>query len=948
MFNAYARRIVIPMAILMLCPILTSAGIGADLQSPPPLRIGVGGDYPDGLDGVLMIRGLPHERVFPWELADAAVLNRYQVLLLSCPVATRGQLDPPLMEWIKAGGRAYIEVWAGMQGRYPFPELIAPMGNVGLEADTLLTNADDPILSGLDARLPINTFHLQGTLLRVQDPAGATVLAKFCPDGGGTPYPYGEAVVHFRLGKGELVYSGSPLSFCCFHRGPTTEPLLMNVINHLSDARAVARLTTGAAEAEEAGPPPAGGMPTASSTGLSAAPSGYEVIEEETEAPYNIVAQVVASPKSRDRETILMLDAQAGADGKLKRPALWVVLGPNQIALHAGASAKSPILASAAWELPTQPQALMVRRRPGTVAVVLGDQQLLAAKTDVKPAGGIAVSAGCAELMQAHCQPVEPPDFADDFMRDPGDPSPWTTISGQWRTVGLGSEKQSVNGFYFRGSDTATALAGAGEDWWEDYTASVAARLDDESTCGLVMLRQGNGDYLGFTADSAKQASAALKLVQVRAGKETVLAQRPGGIAPAQWFRLTIRCHAGKLEALLDDEPVLQAALTEPRGGGIGLLVRRGGARFDDVLVQPASQPLASPRHEGSATVEMPPSPGPQDTLTWANRAAAWTASPERPSLLWHVGSFSHDLTFSVPVEAQPTASLRRLILAPTTASPASEWLSVTATVEPQPRQALLALVVPGKEPVEKKVALTGPGRLALVREAEGVQVLWNKETVLRAAADAGPRAVGLEVQGAPVPAEGIQVISPQTRDYVFSVAPVDWHVAAGTWQIASRWACDSRWSWFAGWGDGDFSVWNKHRVDGDVTLDFYMGIKMEAPGGSETIRARDLNATLCGDMANPRSGYSFITGGDGGTKTQLLRNGVVVAEAPDLRVPSGYGVHHEWFHLRLARVGHRLEMDFEGRPVFCYDDPDPLPGGFVGLWSRDSGILVPRVTIYQ
>ncbi len=51
---------------------------------------------------------------------------------------------------------------------------------------------------------------------------------------------------------------------------------------------------------------------------------------------------------------------------------------------------------------------------------------------------------------------------------------------------------------------------------------------------------------------------------------------------------------------------------------------------------------------------------------------------------------------------------------------------------------------------------------------------------------------------------------------------------------------------------------------------------------------------------------------------------------------------------MRVARIGHRVEMDFEGRPVFRYHDPEPLPGGFVGLWSRDNGILVPRVTIYQ
>jgi len=130
--------------------------------------------------------------------------------------------------------------------------------------------------------------------------------------------------------------------------------------------------------------------------------------------------------------------------------------------------------------------------------------------------------------------------------------------------------------------------------------------------------------------------------------------------------------------------------------------------------------------------------------------------------------------------------------------------------------------------------------------------------------------------------------------------------------------------------------------------MDYTVGIKMQAPGGPETTRCRDLNSTLCGDGANPRSGYAFIMGGDAGVKTQLLRNGTVVAEAPDLRVPGGYGIHHEWFHVRVARLGHTITMEFEGRPVLRYEDPDPLPGGFVGLWSRDNGMLIPRVTIYQ
>ena len=81
--------------------------------------------------------------------------------------------------------------------------------------------------------------------------------------------------------------------------------------------------------------------------------------------------------------------------------------------------------------------------------------------------------------------------------------------------------------------------------------------------------------------------------------------------------------------------------------------------------------------------------------------------------------------------------------------------------------------------------------------------------------------------------------------------------------------------------------------------------------------------------------------------KTQLLRNGQVVAVAPDIRVPAGYNVHHCWFRVRMSRIGKVVSCDFERRPVFRFEDPDPLPGGYVGLWTKNSGIMVPRVTIW-
>ncbi|MEI6501610.1 MAG: hypothetical protein WCP21_11380, partial [Armatimonadota bacterium] len=677
-------------------------------------------------------------------------------------------------------------------------------------------------------------------------------------------------------------------------------------------------------------------------------PLGLRVIEEAAEGNYNLSLMAVAPAGARGADSSVLLDAAFGTDRKPKRPLLWLLLGRERVQLVSGKTSAGTVLASASWKPSAQPTALLVKRRAGSVAVLAGGTQLLRVRTDLPVGGLLACGDGSVTLSEASYQPIEAPTFGDDFMRDPGDPSPWTKVSGQWQLVGLGNEKQSVNGFWMRGEGSPLALTTVGDSWWEDYAASVAVRLDSEATCGLGALYQPDGDYVALLADAEPRAGASLRLVAVTGKQERVLAQRAGGLTTGQWYRLGVRLREGKLEGLLDGEPVLQAALPEARGGGIALLVRDGRARFDDVQVQPAAEPLAPPRREGAPAVVMPINLGPQDSLTWASPTAPWTANPLRPSLLWHTGHFGAAVDYTLKLHPLAQAATRRLLLAPDRSGNEAAWLSVTAELAPQGKETLVTIQAPGQTPVEKRLPSGAEDTLTIMRRGDLLTVLWDNRECASASGGSNLSCVGLEVEGPPVEVSTVAVQAPEVRDYVFGVAPTDWHTSGGTWEVASRWACDNRWSWFAGWGDGEFAVWNKHPIEGDVVMDYFVGIKMEAPGGNEATRGRDLNATLCGDQLSPRSGYSFILGGDGGVQTQLLRNGVVVAENPQIRVPGGYGVHHEWFHLRVSRIGGRVEMDLEGQPVFRYDDPQPLAGGYVGLWSRNSGILVPRVTIYR
>lgn len=931
----------VPLIVLYLCQTVAAA----PFVPPQPLRIGVGGDYADGLDGMLIERGLPHERIFPWELSDPEVLKRFDLLFLSCPTPLGAKLDQVLETWVKAGGRAYIEVPRNQKGPGLLPKYVTIVEAAPKPSDAIVGEPAHALVAGLASGAPIELYDLAGVLLRPQQGVEAQVITRFCPDKGGAPTQGGAAMLTMALGQGELVCSGSPLAFCCF-RGEATQPLLGAVISYLIRDRGRPRLT--AVAPESAAPSPTSETSeNAPIEAVVAPPTGYEPVDCMAEYPYNVLGTLGPASASSGPESLLLLDGRPGLGGKSSRPGLWLAFGAKHVQLRAGSAEGTAAVAAAAWQPPMEPIELLVRRRPGLVSVVLGDREVLRAPAKAELGGLVALKAGLVPLADAFCQEVGEPVLFDNFMREPDDPSEWTTVSGRWTTVGVGNEKHSINGFFVRGESGETGLTATGDWFWEDYTVSAAVRPESAAACGLGALRQPNGDMLAFVADTTPRPWPTLRLVRVVDGREMVLAQRTGGLAPQQWHRLALRVHGDKLEGLVDGEALVECANPEVRGGGIGIVVKGGAARFDDVLVRSAAEPLELPGGEGTPAPEVPLYVGAEDHLTWANPAVFWVASATRPSLLWHRGDFAGDMSVCLELKPETETSVRRVILAPSEASPEAEWLSITARTTPGSATASLELALPGKRPVEKQAALGSGQVLQVERKAGGVRVLWGDTVLSEVRSPFLLRRLGLEIDGPPLAAQSMQVSSPDMRDYVFGAAPTDWWSSAGTWEVAARWSCDTRWSFFAGWGEDDAAVWHKRLFEGDVVVEYYVGVKMDAPGGSETQRCRDLNTVLCGDKSNVRSGYSFILGGDGGVKTQLLRKGIPVAESASIRVPPGSGVHQEWYHIRAARIGSRVELDFEGRPIFRWEDPDPLPGGHVGIWTRNSGVVVSRVTIF-
>ncbi len=237
----------------------------------------------------------------------------------------------------------------------------------------------------------------------------------------------------------------------------------------------------------------------------------------------------------------------------------------------------------------------------------------------------------------------------------------------------------------------------------------------------------------------------------------------------------------------------------------------------------------------------------------------------------------------------------------------------------------------PPKAPVPKPAGLSPEGGRGPQAGIRGLKNLWDPATV--------------------------SIRSSKVLDYSFDRAPADFLILSGRWGILNKWICDPRWSWFGGRSEALASAWTKQVFRGDISVDVYAAAMMftqdppyERPG--------DYNLAICGDGADLSSGYALVFGGGGNRWTRLYRKGVPVAEATGepfqppsdrIRHPEKPELHQRWFHLRLEKIGSEIAFYADGREGIRWRDPDPLPGGRVGLWTVENGFLAARCRIaYQ
>jgi hypothetical protein len=121
--------------------------------------------------------------------------------------------------------------------------------------------------------------------------------------------------------------------------------------------------------------------------------------------------------------------------------------------------------------------------------------------------------------------------------------------------------------------------------------------------------------------------------------------------------------------------------------------------------------------------------------------------------------------------------------------------------------------------------------------------------------------------------------------------------------------------------------------------------MKMDRERGGRYEYASDINITIGGDGRDLTSGYSFLFGGYQNRMTCILRGDRTVAQT-QRRIPIDGNIHRRWFHLKVARHGSRLLYWIDDELVLDYDDPDPLTGDQIALWTWNNGIMVAQVRI--
>lgn len=470
-------------------------------------------------------------------------------------------------------------------------------------------------------------------------------------------------------------------------------------------------------------------------------------------------------------------------------------------------------------------------------------------------------------------------------------------------------------------------------------------------------------------------------LRQVTAGQWGAITDRfAGGIASGTWVTLRVEVDGPYIACFCDGQRVLETYDPSRVLGRYGMVALAQGAQFQNCMLQSLPPYWKTAKFHGGFL-------GDKWLITWSSPEADWVPAVIHPAavtalgdarstigaaapyptnsrgLYWNKGSYYHDARVFLPLTVDSLADQKLYF---------SDEENIGSGYRCQfARQADGGMVRFWRQDQlvgEYRFPMTSHSQaiferrgsfLALRIQALDPDVVMGEpeveqETLVFIYRDPHPihaTRIGFQVTAPSLPAAAIRIESDRIQD-TFETAPVGWMTQSGIWQVMARYSCRPEWNWFGGFGSGLPTVWHKMRLEGDQSVEVYLGVKMQYDDmrEDEARRFRDLNVTICADGVHLNSGYTVIRAGhlEGQSTTMLLRQGVIVKTSTELAhlLPPGIEGHRQWFATRIEKHGNEIRVYLDNSLAFTYMDPDPLPGGYAAVWSRDNGIMIGRANL--
>ncbi|MFW6162190.1 MAG: hypothetical protein ACODAJ_05430, partial [Planctomycetota bacterium] len=462
-------------------------------------------------------------------------------------------------------------------------------------------------------------------------------------------------------------------------------------------------------------------------------------------------------------------------------------------------------------------------------------------------------------------QVVAPRDFAEDFERPVA--GKWLELGGVWQRHKGRLDGQPGEGHCLVASAETHGRYVSGEDGWQGYTVSADVLPPPRGDVGLVACYQDEANF--YLLNVSAEAAA---LVKMSEGERTELARAACKVPLGAVHRMALSVKDGVLTGRLDGKPVVRRCDATLRHGRAGLYVGEvRGVGFDNVAVTfpRRAEPVFTTHEVFEAEESME---------NWAVRQSDWQETQRKidghaTTVRWHRGDFPGDVELEAKIEKLRKDGRLWLALAGDGSDLDSGY---RATLWRGEKRYRVSIQRQGKELAKRSLDLARPPRL-FSAERVGHAVLAHVDgKVALTAEDPAPldgRRLAWAGRGVAVEKNGVDIYSRHVTVYAFHQAPVDWRTVAGEWEVTNRWACDPRWSFFAGERRDDklVAMWNKREFGPEVTVEFAAGIRHDPDrGGSKYQYASDINAVLCGDGRDLSSGYNVVFGGWNNKHTRI------------------------------------------------------------------------------